>query len=232
MASHHDDDRAARVAGASQANPPVGNRPAWAGALGRLAWLASLGLLFAAVGAWLLADDPLAPAPPAPDLAQEPDVLLEGADILEFGEDGALRYSVQSSKAVWFRQGGSMALTAPELVIADERGVPWRVVAEQGDVQGAGGTSMQVDLAGTVVLRREEDGAFVQVMTEALELHPRERRAATEHRVAITTERSRIEAGGLEADLATGALRLLGGVEAVDGGDGSREDLPQQERAG
>ena len=192
-----------------------------AGFLARLAWLGSLGLLFAAVAAWLLADDPLAPAPPAPSLTQEPDVLLEEADILEFGEDGALRYSVRSNKAVWFRQGGDMALTAPELVVPDDQGVPWRVVAERGDVQGTGdGTSVQVDFEGQVVLRRDDGDAFVQVTTEALELHPGERRAATERRVSITTGRSRIEAGGLDADLAVGTLRLHGGVDAVDGGDG------------
>lgn len=186
------------------------------------------------MGAWLLADDPLAPAPPAaPSLAQAPDVLLEDADILEFGEDGALRYSVQSGRAVWFRQGGEMALTAPQLVVPDERGVPWRVVAERGDVQGAaGGNAMQVDLAGRVVLRRDDGDGFVQVATEALKLHPGERRAATARPVSITTERSRIEAGGLDADLAAGTLRLLGGVDAVDGSDGSREETPRpQERS-
>ncbi len=162
-------------------------------------------------------------------------MLLEGADILEFGEDGALRYSMQSNRAAWFRQGGAMALTSPQLSVPDERGVPWRVVAERGDVQGTeDGISMQVDLAGTVVLRRDDGRAFVQVATEALKLHPGERRAATERPVSITTERSRIEAGGLDADLAAGTLRLLGGVDAVDGGDDSTRVLPARspERAG
>ena len=193
------------------------------GSLARLAWLGSLALLFVAVAAWLLADDPLASAPPAPSLAQEPDVLLEEADILEFGEDGALRYSVRSNKAAWFRQGGDMELTAPHIEVPDDQGVPWRVVAERGDVQGGGErTSMQVDLAGKVVLRREDADAFVQVATEELKLHPDERRAATERPVSITTERSRIEAGGLDADLAAGTLRLHGGVDVVDGGDAPR----------
>ena len=204
--------------------------------LRRLAWLASLGLLFVAVAAWLVADDPLAPVPPAPGLAQEPDVLLQEADILEFGNDGALRYSVRSSEAVWFRQGGDMALTSPELVVPDEQGVPWRVVAERGDVQGGqNGTSMQVDLSGMVVLRRDDGDAYVQIATEALKLHPGERRAATERHVSITTERSRIEAGGLDADLAVGALRLHGGVDAVDDGDAPRPARPAEplrERAG
>ena len=160
-------------------------------------------------------------------------MLLEDADILEFGADGALRYSVQSNRAVWFRQGETMALTAPEVVVPDERGVPWRVVAERGDVRGAeDGTSMQVDLAGTVVLRRDDGDAFVQVTTEALKLHPGQRRAATERPVSITTERSRIEAGGLGADLAVGTLRLLGGVNAVDGGSDQHIDEPTQENAG
>ena len=204
--------------------------------LRRLAWLASLGLLFVAVAAWLVADDPLAPVPPASGLAQEPDVLLQEADILEFGNDGALRYSVRSSEAVWFRQGGDMALTSPELVVPDEQGVPWRVVAERGDVQGGqNGTSMQVDLSGMVVLRRDDGDAYVQIATDALKLHPGERRAATERHVSITTERSRIEAGGLDADLAVGALRLHGGVDAVDGGDAPRPARPAEplrERAG
>ncbi len=204
--------------------------------LKRLAWLASLGLLFVAVAAWLVADDPLAPAPSAPSFAQEPDVLLEDANILQFGEGGALRYSVRSNKAQWFRQGGEMALISPELVVPDEQGVPWRVVAERGDVQGGqDGTSMQVDLSGMVVLRRDDGDAFVQVATEALKLHPGARRAATERPVSITTERSRIEAGGLDADLAAGALRLHGGVDVVDGGDGSRRvrsTEPSAERSG
>lgn len=201
--------------------------------LKRLTWLASLGLLSVAVAAWLVADDPLAPPPPAPSLAQEPDVLLQEADILEFAEDGALRYSVRSSNAVWFRQSGDMALTSPALVVPDEQGVPWRVVAERGDVQGGqNGTSVQVDLSGRVVLRRDEDGAFVEVATEALKLHPGERRAATERPVSITTERSRIEAGGLDADLAVGALRLHGGVDAVDVGDAPRPAPANEPLAG
>ncbi|MDE0009075.1 MAG: LPS export ABC transporter periplasmic protein LptC, partial [Gammaproteobacteria bacterium] len=203
--------------------------------LKRLAWLASLGLLFVAVAAWLVADDPLAPTPPAPSFTQEPDVLLEDADILQFGEDGALRYSVRSNKAEWFRQSGDMALTAPELAVPDEQGVPWRVVAARGDVQGGeGGTSVQVDLAGKVVLRRDEGDAFVQVATEALKLHPGARRAATEQPVSITTERSRIEAGGLDADLARGALRLNGGVDAVDVGAPrpARSTKPREGRPG
>ena len=204
--------------------------------LRRLAWLASLGLLFVAVAAWLVADDPLAPAPPAPSFAEEPDVLLEDADILQFGEGGALRYSVRSSKAEWFRQGGDMALTSPELVVPDEQGVPWRLVAERGDVQGGpNGTSMQVDLSGMVVLRRDDGDAFVEVATEALKLHPGARRAATERPVSITTERSRIEAGGLDADLGAGALHLHGGVDAVDGGDPprrARTTEPLAERSG
>jgi len=204
--------------------------------LKRLAWLASLGLLFVAVAAWLVADDPLAPAAPVPSLVQEPDVLLEEADILEFGEDGTLRFSVRSTKAQWFRQSGDMALTSPELVVPDEQGVPWRVVAERGGVQGGqNGESMQVDLSGMVVLRRDDGDAFVQVATEALKLHPGERRAATERPVSITTERSRIEAGGLDADLAAGSLRLLGGVDAVDEGNAPRPALsadPLQKRSG
>ena len=203
--------------------------------LKRLAWLASLGLLFVAVAAWLVADDPLAPAPLAPSFAEEPDVLLEDADILQFGEGGTLRYSVRSNKAQWFRQGGDMALTSPELVVPDEQGVPWRMVAERGDVQGGpNGTSMQVDLSGMVVLRRDDGDAFVQVATEALKLHPGARRAATERPVSITTERSRIEAGGLDADLAGGALRLTGGVDAVDVGAPrpARPAAPREERPG
>ena len=201
----------------------------------RLAWLASLGLLFVAVAAWLVADDPLAPAPSAPSFAQEPDVLLEDANILQFGEGGALRYSVRSNNAEWFRQGGEMALTSPELLVPDEQGVPWRVVAERGDVRGGpNGTSMQVDLSGMVVLRRDDGDAFVQVATEALKLHPGARRAATERPVSITTERSRIEAGGLDADLAGGALRLTGGVDAVDVGAprSARPAAPRGERPG
>lgn len=184
------------------------------------AWvLVTLGLT-AAVIALVMVDrtEPTAiPASPVPLAERDADMLVEGADISQFRDDGSLQYRLLAERIRHYEVDAVTSLSAPVMSLHHDRGPPWVARARLGSLQRTA-----PPLEEEVIYLREEvsleqvraDGDRVRLTTAAIDLYPGRQYAETDQDVMIDSLIGRTTATGLEGDLQLGIIKFLSTGEA------------------
>ena len=152
-----------------------------------------------------------------PELADEPDALVERGTITQYRDDGALNYRLRAERISHFDDAGRSTLEAPVLELHDENRPAWHVASQTGEVRtasGSGEVDEQVLLQGDVSLTQDRvNGAFTRIRTETLAMFPGRRQAVSEQTAMIETETVSARVAGFEVDLASGRLALFSSAD-------------------
>ena len=156
------------------------------------------------------------PPPLPPELADEPDIYMEGAAITRFGADGGIRYRLQAERIRQFEQRSVTFFENPTMRLHQKSGPPWMVSASRGELRqppGSDGTRDEhLRLSDNVELTRQyDDGRRFALVTTELDVYPARQYAQTDHAVMIETSGSKTTAAGFEADMERGWVKLLSG---------------------
>lgn len=159
------------------------------------------------------------PARLPPELADEPDLYLEQGIITQFRDDGSLHYRLRADQIRRYERLGLSGLEAPVLEFQGPNGTLWRMQSQTGEVRTVAGPANreeeQVELTGGVTVTRDRGGAGVtRIRTESLVIFPERQQARTDQTAMIETDTLSIQAGGFEADLASGKLSFSSSTEA------------------
>ncbi len=160
----------------------------------------------------------VAPGALPPELADEPDLLMEGASITQFQDDGTVQYRLMAREIRHFEDEQFTRLLAPDLELHSEPDPPWRVTSLRGEIHGTaqepGGE--QVLLREAVVVHQAGSGSdFITIRCETLDLYPDRKYAETGGDVMIDTDVGRTTARGMQADLTRGSMQLASGKDAA-----------------
>ena len=158
-----------------------------------------------------------APALP-PELAEDPDALVEGGTITQYRDDGGLDYRLRAESIRHFDDAGRSTLQAPVLELHDANRPAWRMASKTGEVRTASGPAGEVEeriaLRGDVSLTQDRgDGAFTRIRTETLAIFPGRRQARSERTAMIETETVDARVAGFAVDLASGRLALFSSAD-------------------
>ncbi|MEE9254763.1 MAG: LPS export ABC transporter periplasmic protein LptC [Pseudomonadales bacterium] len=156
----------------------------------------------------------------SPELDQEPDYYMEGADIRQFDELGELRYRMRAERVSHYPARNVTELDAPHLTLFEQQPTPWVVSSDWGTIRhqvGAeNGSRDVVELIDHVKLERHVgEVEFIEVTTSKLTLYPDRKYAETDEAVMIKSHTGRTTAHGFSADLQAGQLTLHSGVHTV-----------------
>ena len=160
----------------------------------------------------------LTPGALPPELADEPDLLMEGASITQFQHDGSVQYRLAAREIRHFEDEQFTRLLEPDLELHNDPEPPWRVTSEHGEIHGSAGApgGEQVLLRDGVVVRQAGSGTdFITIRSQALDLYPERKYAETEGDVMIETDVGRTAARGMQADLTRGSMKLSSGKDAA-----------------
>ena len=147
------------------------------------------------------------------ELADEPDLYIEGAVITQFREDGAPKYRLASELIRHFDLDKLTYLQAPVLTLYSRDNPPWHLESLHGHIRQrptqSGGTEEVVYLKESVAVRQQfDDGRHTSLYTPSLDLYPDRQYAETDQDVMIDTDVGRTLAVGLEAYLERGLLKF------------------------
>ena len=157
-----------------------------------------------------------APSPLPPELADEPDVYIEGAAITRFGADGGIRYRLWADRIKQFEERGVTYFEKPVIRLHQQAGPPWLANAARGEIRQRpshdGAQEEHLRLSDDVELTRQyDDGGHFALTTAALDVYPARKYAETDQAVMIETSGSKTTAAGFEADMERGWMKLLSG---------------------
>ena len=152
-----------------------------------------------------------------PELADEPDLYLEQGVVTQFRDDGGLHYRLRADSIRRYERLGLAGLEAPVLEYNGPNGTLWRMASETGEVRTVsdpvGKDEERVELIGDVNVTREGGGTG-RIRTESLVIFPGRQQARTDQTAMIETDTMTVQAGGFEADLASGRLSFSSSTEA------------------
>ncbi len=174
-----------------------------------------LALALAGIGLLVLElPEELQSVPDVPlDLQDAPDLVITGAEIHQYRENGGLHYLLNAEEIRYFERDELTRLTAPNLILYATDDAPWQVAAAFGYIRRAStgsGDEEVVFLRKNVKLQqRDPDGDYVSLSAPSLYLYPGREYAETEHDVIIYSRIGRTLAVGLQGDLRGGLLRLF-----------------------
>ena len=181
------------------------------------------GVLFA-VGALLLAfyfapwRGVLTPGALPPELADEPDLYMEGATITQFKENGTIQYRLNAGEIRHFEKERFTRLLAPDLELHTDSGPPWQVTSALGEIHGSAGDpgGERVLLRDRVVAHQQStDTDYMTIRCATLDLYPQRKYAETRGDVMIDTNVGRTTARGMQANLTNGRMMLAAGSDAA-----------------
>lgn len=154
------------------------------------------------------------PAPLPPELADEPDVYIEGAAITKFAEDGGIRYRLWADRIKQFEERSVTYFDNPVIRLNQQAGPPWQARASRGEIRQQpvddGTGEEHLHLTDRVEFTRQyADGRQFALTTAALNVYPERQYAVTDQAVMIETSGSKTTAAGFEADMERGWMKLL-----------------------
>ncbi len=152
------------------------------------------------------------------ELADEPDLYIEGAVITQFRKDGLIKYRLASREIRHFERDKLTRLQTPELDLYNVDTPPWHITSIRGYIRErpllSGDVEEVVFLRESVTVRQQfTDGRYLSLHSPSLYLYPDRQYAETDQDVMIDTEVGRTLAVGLEAYLERGLLKLSSTAE-------------------
>ena len=157
-----------------------------------------------------------APPPLPPELADEPDIYMEGATITRYGADGGVRYRLRADRIKQFEERSVTYFENPVIRLSQKSGPPWEANASRGEIRERVVDDVETEehllLRDNVELtRRHDDGRLFALTTAVLDVYPARQFARTDQAVMIETSGSKTTASGFEADMDRGWMKLLSG---------------------
>jgi lipopolysaccharide export system protein LptC len=152
---------------------------------------------------------PLTQPPAAPQT--EPDFIMEGAEVSQFGTDGLLQYRLRADEIRHFENDSLTRMVEPRLMLHQGDDAPWQVRARTGTLHrpDPGLGEERVSLEEDVVIEHAlPGGERVSLSTQALILYPDRQYAETDRDVMIDSHIGRTTASGLKGDLGLGTISL------------------------
>jgi lipopolysaccharide export system protein LptC len=136
-----------------------------------------------------------------------PDLFVEGMDLKLISETGTLRYRVQARRLDHFPYDDHSELAEPVLEVFREDQALWYIQSERGRVSS---DNERVWLLGEVEIRRlaGADTTPFDIHTRDLLVKPAEETAETQQASVIQSDRYRVEAVGVHADLREDRVEL------------------------
>ena len=132
----------------------------------------------------------------------EPDLLIENAKLIAFGDDGEIEYKITSAHIEQFEDEGIVDLTAVKMwsFIDDVRHI--ELTAGSGKITGLGtlGEERVEFRAGLLLHEHVSDAVVATFETESMSLLPRQNYVQSDHPVTMTQGTSKIHAEGFEVD--------------------------------
>ncbi len=153
-----------------------------------------------------------------PELADEPEMYIEGSTITVFRDDGTLRYRLKAALIRHYEQPPRSTLQEPVLELHTADPAPWRLQSQTGVVRRvsdrAEGDQEQIDLHGDVTVTRDRGGdGYTRIRTDSITVFPGSQQARTKQTAMIETGTVSARVGGFEADLAAGRLAFSSSTE-------------------
>ncbi|MEE4252046.1 MAG: LPS export ABC transporter periplasmic protein LptC [Alcanivoracaceae bacterium] len=145
---------------------------------------------------------------PNVDTTAAPDIVLKGANLSTFDEQGKIQYRVIAERIEHNEFSGQTTLETPQLEL-HTGGDHWQVNAGHGEVDQNNRTLLLYD----AVEARLEGPSAVLLSTERLLYHVREQRLELPGTVEVRHPGGWTRAGKLDADVAAGRLNMGLGVE-------------------
>ncbi|MCC1495222.1 LPS export ABC transporter periplasmic protein LptC [Alcanivorax sp. 1008] len=145
---------------------------------------------------------------PGVDAASAPDIVLKGANLSTFDEQGKIQYRVLAERIEHSEFTSRTLLDAPQLELHGG-GQYWQVNAGHGEVDQKNRTLLLYD----AVEARLDGPSAVLLNTDRLLYHVREQRLELPGAVEIRHPGGQTRAGKLDADVAAGRLNMGQGVE-------------------
>lgn len=145
---------------------------------------------------------------PDVDSSAAADIVLKGADLSTFDENGDIQYRVIAERIEHNEFSGLSLLEQPQLQLHTSKEY-WQVSAEHGEVDQNSRTLLLYDS----VEARLNGPSAVLLNTDKLLYHVREQRLELPGAVEVSHPGGRTKAGQLDADVAAGRLNMRHGVE-------------------
>ncbi|MDR2032005.1 MAG: LPS export ABC transporter periplasmic protein LptC [Azoarcus sp.] len=170
----------------------------------------AIAALLAAGSVWL---EHLTRAPESAAAAAEsrmPDFVADKVRISGFSHDGALRYTLDSTRLTHLPHNGITVAEQPRLQLFTQT-QRMRIDADRGEVAPGG---ERVDLSGNVEARHESGpgDTAMRFSSDRLTVWPDTQRAASNAPVRLTRGNAHATANGIEADNLFGNIKLSGEV--------------------
>jgi lipopolysaccharide export system protein LptC len=149
------------------------------------------------------------------ELADSPDLLMVGANILRYRHDGNLSYRLVADQIRHFDKDQVTRLQIAHLHLLDSEGKPpWDIRAGAGEISQRSRADQIVE---EVVFLHDEvnmvqvnpDGSFIRLQTPSMFYYPDRQYAETSQNVMIDTDVGRTKASGLQGELQRGLIRLF-----------------------
>ena len=182
-------------------------------------WTASVGVAIAvALALWLLQPSEIPTHQIPEEFADLPDLIVDGAEFLEFRASGQPLYQLATTSAHQNTAHGIAKLTKPQLDYFTIDSSRWHVSSLSGTVHFPNGKNPEADefvrLEDSVVVEiHRMDRGSLTILTEAIELYPERALARSSVPVTILAGTSQVQAPSLEIDLASNSFHLKGDSE-------------------
>lgn len=133
--------------------------------------------------------------------------LARGAQIVETGADGKLRFRLTAATIAQPANSRDVEMQTVAMNLADERGAEWQLSANSGQMPP---DARRIELAGDVLIRGQAGSSRepLEIRTAALSYDVENERATSSVDVTIMLTGRRLEAHGLDANLKDRQVRL------------------------
>lgn len=154
--------------------------------------------------------------PSVENLQNEPNVRISKVEMLEYSDDGSLKFRAQASTMKHSQQEDIVTLDDIDLQIALEGGQNWNLAAPTAIIRNAISESElderpRIDLIGDVrVLKETDQKPTLSLMGRDLMYYPNERMLESQQPVTIRNDLATFKASAFEINLKNNEFHLIG----------------------
>jgi lipopolysaccharide export system protein LptC len=163
-----------------------------------------------------ITETPTDTAETADRLVQEDfDYYITGMNNTHFDAMGKPTYKLQAARATHYPETDTAKMENPRFFYFEDDASTWEVTATSGNLgNSAARNEEQLELFDDVVIRRPlEDGSFLVVTTERLDVFPDSKEVNTESPVTLEAKGSHLESTGMRAFLNEEHIDLLSAIK-------------------